>query len=76
MSMSIKEYVKKWKNRRAMKKRLQREWKAEELFQLKEYNGKIWLTFNGNRVCPCDMLKEQPVEAVRQMRELYVEEKN
>lgn len=74
--MNIKEYCEKWKMHRDVKKRLEMELKAEVLFQLKEHGGQIWLTFNGSRVCPCEMLREPPVEAVRLMRELYVNEKN
>ena len=46
---------------------------AEEVFQVKEYGGELWVTYNGNLVCPCAMLKQEPVEAIKQMRELYVE---
>lgn len=45
---------------------------AEEVFQIKEYGGELWLTFNGSLVCPCSMLNKEPVEAIKQMRELYV----
>ena len=46
---------------------------AEVLFQIKEKGGELWLTYSGWLVCPCSMLKEAPVDAVRKMRELYVE---
>lgn len=46
---------------------------AAELYQVREYNGELWLTYSGNLVCPSSMLKDEPVEAVRKMRELYVE---
>ena len=45
---------------------------ATEIFQIAEYEGQLWLTFNGYKVCPCSLLNEPPVEAVRKMRELYV----
>jgi hypothetical protein len=45
---------------------------AEETYQIKEYGGELWLTFNGSLVCPCSMLNKEPVEAIKQMRELYV----
>jgi hypothetical protein len=45
---------------------------AESRFQLQEYDGEIWLKYNNCLVCPCEMLKDAPVEAVRKMRELYV----
>ena len=46
---------------------------SQRLFQLTEYNGEIWLTYEGELVCPCSMLKEEPVKAVCAMRNLYVE---
>ena len=45
---------------------------ACELFQIAEYCGQLWLTYNGNKVCPCIMLNDSPVEAVTKMRELYI----
>ena len=46
---------------------------AEYIYQLKEYGGEIWLTFGGSLVCPSPMLSDDPVDAVRKMRELYVQ---
>ena len=46
---------------------------SQRLYQLTEYNGEIWLTYEGELVCPGSMLKEEPVKAVCAMRELYVE---
>ena len=42
-------------------------------YQIKEYNGEIWLTYDGELVCPCSMLNTEPVNAVETMRELYIE---
>ncbi len=46
---------------------------AEDLFQIREHDGKLWLTFNHFLVCPCTMLGKMPVDAVGEMRRLYVE---
>ena len=46
---------------------------APEIFQLKEYDGQLWFTYNGGLVCPCNMLSIDPVEAVNKMRELYIQ---
>lgn len=46
---------------------------APEIYQLKEYDGQLWLTYQGGLVCPCSMLSVDPVEAVNKMRELYIE---
>ena len=45
---------------------------AAELFQVKEYGGELWFTFNGALVLPCAMLKGEAVEVLKQIRELYV----
>lgn len=45
---------------------------ASHLFQLTEYDGSIWLTYNGCLVCPCSMLKDAPVNALQQMRDCYI----
>lgn len=46
---------------------------AAELYQVREYKGELWVTYNACLVCPSSMLKDDPVEAVRKMRELYVD---
>lgn len=46
---------------------------ANNLYQVCEFENELWLTYNGNLVCPCSMLKDDAVEAVRKMRELYIE---
>lgn len=46
---------------------------AESLFQVQEFTGELWLTFGGSLVCPCSMLKDAPVEALKKMRGLYIE---
>ena len=43
------------------------------LFQLREHDGEIWLTYGDNLVCPCSMLKDSPVESIETMRRLYIE---
>ena len=48
--------------------------KAIETFNVTEHNGELWLTFLSNRVCPCSMLKEEPVLALHKMRELFENE--
>lgn len=45
---------------------------SEEKYQVCEYGGELWLTFVGGLVCPCSMLKDDPVESLKKMRELYV----
>ena len=46
---------------------------SNNLYQLKENGGNIWITYDGNLVCPSEMLNVQPVEAVQKMREMFIE---
>ena len=45
---------------------------AKELFQIREHNGELWLTYNANLVCPMAMFQMPDVEAIITMRDLYV----
>ena len=45
---------------------------ARDIFQVKEYDGKLWLTHNSNLVLPCDMLKGEPMAVLGEIRQLYV----
>lgn len=46
--------------------------RANETFDVQIYEDELWLTCNGTLVCPCSMLKDEPVEAVSKMREFYI----
>lgn len=50
--------------------------RACELYQVCEYNGELWLTYSDNLICPASMLKPAPVDAVNDMRSLYVARRN
>ena len=67
--MSIIEKIKRNQAERSQKNVEQQ---ACELFQIMEFEGELWLTYNNALVCPCGMLNAAPVEAVRSMRELFV----
>lgn len=49
---------------------------ANELFQIVEYNGDMWLTFETRLMMPCAMLKDTPIDALRKMRAYYIARKN
>ena len=46
---------------------------AEIRYQVQENEGELWLTFNGCLVCPASMLKQPIVEAVKEMRQRYID---
>lgn len=48
---------------------------AEDLFQLCEHSGSLWLTYCGSLVCPCSLFSLSPVDALSEMRDGYVERK-
>ena len=64
--------IERYKQSHAERNRRVVEDRAVGLYQLTEYGGELWLTFNGSLVCPCQMLNDEPVEAVKKMRELYI----
>lgn len=46
---------------------------SEYAYQITEYQGQLWFTFNGILFCPCKMMDGAPIEALQEMRRLYVE---
>lgn len=46
--------------------------RALTLYQVCEHGGELWLTYNDSLVCPCRMLGPEPVEALNEIRELYI----
>ena len=45
-------------------------------FQIQEHDGSLWFTYQGNLFCPCEMFKDSPVEALKTIRNLYMERLN
>ena len=48
---------------------------SNELFQIEEYTGELWLKYDGYLIMPCTMLKETPIDALRKIRACYVARK-
>ena len=46
--------------------------RAADIFQIMEYSGKLWFTYNGFPFCPCDMMKDEPLVALEKLRSTYV----
>ena len=49
---------------------------AEEFYQIKEKMGELWITYNGVPIIPESLLKNQALETLKELRELYVKSKN
>lgn len=49
---------------------------ANDLWQLKEKDGEIWITYTGCPVIPESMLKKPALETLLEIRGRYVKSKN
>jgi len=49
---------------------------AEELYQIKEKDGELWITYSSAPIIPESLLKNPALETLRELRELYVKSKN
>lgn len=68
----IEKFFKTRQQSKAAKKEHDLQKSANELFQIEEYDGLLWVTYMGNKVCPCEMLIDEPIPAIKKMREMYV----
>ena len=48
---------------------------AEELWQIREKEEELWITFNGASVIPESLLKKPALETLKELRERYVKSK-
>ena len=68
----IKEYLDRLKkSRQNNKERYIRE-HANDIYQITEYCGQFWFTYNGSIFCPCDMMKKEPLDALVELRSFYI----
>ena len=49
---------------------------SNELFQIEEYAGELWLKYDGYLIMPCAMLNETPIDALRKIRACYIARKS
>lgn len=49
--------------------------RAIEIFQITEYNGQLWFTYDNFLYCPCLMIGNEPINALSMLREQYIERK-
>lgn len=47
--------------------------RAKDLYQIKEYDGETWLTFNDVLILPTSMIQGDIITVLNQMRASYVE---
>ena len=62
---------KKWLYGKSKEKCLQ---EAREIYQVREFDNELWLTFNGALICPTEMLYgDDLIKALQEIRDLYVQ---
>lgn len=69
----LSELIKRYKKRCEERHEKQVKEHAEDLYQIREYKGQVWLTFNGYLICPCTFLEIDYVHALEDIRGMYVE---
>lgn len=43
------------------------------IYQIREFDGKLWLTCSGALICPTELFKDDPLVTLANIRKLYVE---
>lgn len=49
---------------------------SHEIFQVTEYYGEFWITYNGQLFCPCSLFKAEPITALANIRYEYLKRNN
>lgn len=66
--------IQRWKEHQKVKREKELKERAEELFQLCEHEGEMWMTYGGYLVLPTRYINCDPILLVRQMRQAYINE--
>lgn len=45
--------------------------KSQSVFQIRECNGEMWFTYDGDLICPCSFFKENAINVLNELRRLY-----
>lgn len=60
------------KERLAIKRKEKIIEQAKVLFQVTEHNNELWLMYNGIIICPMEMFKIDPIDALKIIRGWYI----
>ena len=71
----IKEQIEQYKDRHSKKKLNDIIAISKEKFQIREYNGEVYLTVDGQLICPMSMLRNDEVSVLSDIRDLYIDRK-
>lgn len=74
----IREFIERRKAKRAERAQELLVQSANDIFQITEYDGKLWFTYDDNLFCPCELAckDKSPDEYVNMLdviRKLYIE---
>lgn len=67
--------IQRWKEHLKAKRKKELEERAEELYQMKEHEGEMWITFADELIMPTRFIDGDPIQVLRQIREGYIERK-
>lgn len=48
---------------------------AEMVFQVREHNNELWITYDNNLLCPASLFNGETLDIVHKLREYYIKEK-
>lgn len=64
-----------WKEHLKAKREKELKERAEELYQMKEHEGEMWITFADELIMPTRFIDGDPIQVLRQIRAAYIERK-
>ena len=64
--------IQKWKKHLKAKREKELEERAEELYQMKEHEGEMWITFADELIMPIKFIDGDPIQVLRQIRAAYI----
>lgn len=71
--MNIIEHIKQWKKSFDAKKIERIEEESKEIYQVKEFESQLWLTYRGALICPTKLLEGDAIASLNVMRSMYIE---
>ena len=72
---SISEFLRERKEYQERKRIERIEKRAEEIFQITEYDGRLWFTYETFLYCPCSMMGDDAIGALVALRKSYIDRK-
>ena len=64
--------IQQWKEHLKAKREKELEESAEELYQMKEHEGEMWITFADDLIMPIKFIDGDPIQVLRKIRAAYI----